>query len=441
MNFIDTSFFYWAILLIPLTVAVFYAAALRRRKLMARLLGSRANDPAFATVSLSKRNIRFLLLLVAFLLLLVAAARPWWGTRAIPYTANSRDVLVLFDVSKSMLATDVAPSRLKHAQYLLSELIRNNRGDRFGLVAFAGDAYLECPLTGDKTSLMQYVDELSPETVPLGGTNLERALNVAAAAFEAAEGNFRAVVLITDGDELDGNSRQAVEALKKKHIPLLVIGLGDPAVPALVPEPDGSFKRDAGGELVKTRLAEKELRELALSTGGLYVRSTAGDSGLSALESRIKSLIPAETSGGMRSVPIERFPGFLAAALVLLLGFFLISERRLAAVLLVCCALAAQAEPLAKEPSAKDAKAPAKSAAPAVQKAEELYNQALELQLQAKPEATANYEQAIQLAADRPEVRARSFFNHGADSHRQLRENIAKSLESLRGQQLDGANR
>ncbi|MBO5763017.1 MAG: VWA domain-containing protein, partial [Lentisphaeria bacterium] len=319
MRLIDASVFYWLPVLIPAVVVILLSAHSRRQKILRLLTGNRAGDPAKTSLSTGKRALRQILLGGVILLLLTAAARPWWGTEAIPYSAAGRDLLILFDVSKSMLATDVAPSRLKHAQYLVKEIAAANRGDRFGLIAFAGGAFLECPLTTDLVSFDQYVDELSPETIPTGGTNLESALRTASRAFEAAEGNFRAVILISDGDELSGDARRALEEFRSKKIPLFVIGLGDPEVPALVPEPDGSYKRDASGELVRTKLAESQLRQLALDTGGIYVRSTAADPGIGAIDSRIKALMPEATTSGVRTIPVERFPVFLAAALFLLM--------------------------------------------------------------------------------------------------------------------------
>ena len=447
MNFLHGADFYWLLILIPGALILLTMAGARRRRLLRLVLGTRAEDPDAVGLSRGRRAVRFVLLLLAAVLLLTAAARPWWGTRPVPYSATGRDVLVLFDVSKSMLATDVAPSRLKHAQYLLKELVNANRGDRFGLVAFAGTSFLECPLTTDRTSFMQYVDELSPESIPVGGTNIERALRTAEEAFQAAEGNFRAILLITDGDELSGESRRAVEGLRAKHIPLFILGLGDPDVPALVPEPDGSFKRDAQGELVKTRLAENALRELALSTGGVYVRSTALDSGLGEIERRIQALVPANVGSGVRSVPIERFPYFLIAAAVLLLGYFLLNDRRSVAVLIllgltVFPALGEPLPPNEKQKAAEDSPAvPDEAAEPETADPVQLYNQALTWQQEGREEASSLYEKAIRKAGENTAVGARSFFNLGVGRHRGARELLGKARQTLQSQQLDAAAR
>lgn len=128
---------------------------------------------------------------------------------------------MLFDVSKSMKATDLAPSRLEHAKFLLRRLVEREGNDRFGLIPFAGTAYLSCPLTSDKVAFNQYIDELDPDAIPLGGTNMEIALSKAVEAFKAAAGGNRAIVIFTDGDELSGDSTRVIAELKKKGIHFL----------------------------------------------------------------------------------------------------------------------------------------------------------------------------------------------------------------------------
>lgn len=327
MNFIHPQFFYAVPLLLAVVIILSLAAAARRRKKLAALLGSSASDPDAVKLSPGRRRIRNGCLLLAMLFLVAAAARPFWDSQLVPYEPHGRDLMVLFDVSKSMRATDIAPSRLEHAKFLLRQLVEADPGDRFGLVAFAGTAYLACPLTSDQLAFNQYIDELSTDTVPLGGTNLELALNTAMTAFKAAAAGNRAIILMTDGDELSGDSSRIIGELKKKEIPLFVIGLGDPEVGAPVPEEDGTLKRDRDGKLITTRLNEINLRRLAAETGGIYVRSSVTDTGLAAVENRIKRLDQAEQEGGKRTVPIEKFPLALIAAGALLLIYFLISER------------------------------------------------------------------------------------------------------------------
>ena len=319
-----------------------------------------------------------------------------------------------------MWATDVAPSRLEHAKYLLRELVDRTGNDRFGIVAFAGRAFLACPLTSDKTTLNQYIDELSPASVPIGGTNLEMPIQIALQAFDAAAGN-RAVLLMTDGDELSGDSAGAVAKLRERKIPLFVVGLGDPNIAAPVPDEGGGFKRTAKGELATSRLNESKLREFAAETGGIYVRSTVTDPGLTPIINRIDSLGKAEQESRDKSIPYDDFPFLLGAAALLFVLYLVTGERpfewRKAAGLL------ALALPLL-----------CIGATPA-----ELYNSAREGQLAGDKKASELYEQAIREGVGDREVRARALYNLGIAAHQGVEADIKKALDSVKSQQLDPA--
>ena len=327
MNFNDPQYFWWMIPVSALVIILACRAGKRKKEQLKLLLGSAADDPDAVILSKGFRRFRIFLLLVVLLFLAAAAARPYWTSRMVPYAQSGRDIMVLFDVSKSMLATDIAPSRLAHAKYILRELVKGDPQDRFGLVAFAGTAYTACPLTSDPVAFEQYIDELSPDLVPVGGTNLEQALRAAAKAFKAAGGSNRAIVLFTDGDELEGDSARILAELKKRNTPLFIVGLGDPQSGAPVPDGSGGFRRDEAGKLIVTKLAESKLVRSAEATGGMYIRSTVTDTGLAALERRIKALATAEQSSGVRTIPVEKFPLALVAAACVLLLYLVISER------------------------------------------------------------------------------------------------------------------
>ena len=176
------------------------------------------------------------------------------------------------------------PSRLEHGKWLLKKLTRSNKDANFGMVAFAGKAFLSCPVTGDRVSLEQCIDELACDLVPVGGTNLAEALDTACRALQAAGGSSRDIILITDGEELTGDVTRTLEKIKKAGIRLLIVGIGDPAVPALIPEVDNAgqkhFKRDKAGNLVRTRLNEELLRKIASESGGIYINSSSLNPGI-----------------------------------------------------------------------------------------------------------------------------------------------------------------
>ncbi|MEG2076785.1 MAG: VWA domain-containing protein, partial [Victivallaceae bacterium] len=227
MNFLNVELWY----LLPLAAAILivfgWLGCVKRKKILKMYLGrERAQNPAFVIFSPEKRWLRNLLLGVVWLLLFIAAARPWWGNNLVDYESGGRDVMIVFDVSKSMLASDVAPNRLEHAKMLVREIVQEHPGDRFGLIAFAGSAFISCPLTSDSISFDEYLKELGPDAVPVGGTNLEAALKSVLRGFDAAAGNDKAVIIFTDGEELTGDATAVLNDLKRSRIKLLVVGIG-----------------------------------------------------------------------------------------------------------------------------------------------------------------------------------------------------------------------
>ncbi|WP_147835841.1 vWA domain-containing protein, partial [Victivallis vadensis] len=431
-------------------VLAVYASHCRKQKVRA-LLGNGDTDPAAVKLSPPRRRFRIFLLLLTMLFLIAAAARPFWSSQLVPFEPRGRDLMVIFDVSKSMLATDIAPSRLEHAKFLLRQLVESAPNDRFGLVAFAGKAYLACPLTSDSLAFTQYIDELNTDTVPLGGTNLEAALRVAEQAFKAAAGGNRGILLFTDGDELAGNSAALVDELRKRQIPLFIVGLGDPEVGAPVPEADGTLKRDASGQLITSKLAETSLKKLAGETGGIYVRSTVTDTGLAVIENRIKRLDTAEQQGAQRTLPIEKFPLALIAAAICLVLYFLLSERPLeyrfsrpksAALLLLPAMLfllagAAAPEKPETAPAQQPKEIPVEPEPPS--DPAELYNLARERQIAGDEKAANLYETVIRDAADRPDLQTRSLYNLGTGEHRNARTIAQQAVAKVKAQQLDPA--
>ena len=463
INFLNAA----ALWLLPAVLVVigvlYWRAKARRRTFLQALLGPRANSSDYVIVSHGRRALRFFLFFTAMICLIAAIARPFWGYRIIPCENRSRDVMVLFDVSKSMLADDLKPDRLEHAKWLVRQLVAESQGDRFGLIAFAGQAFLECPLTSDKTSFFNYLNELDTSTIPVGGTNLQFALEDAVKAFKAAEGGNRAVLLLTDGEELTGNSSAVLSALKSKNIPLFVVGIGDPVTPALIPldqKADGSYiyLKDKQGNPVKTKLNEKQLISLAKRSGGMYVRSTTSNTGLAQVSDAIKDLVPKDLEKGTTTEPIERFYWPLALALILLSLWFVISERggngkkngkkATAATLLILGSMILLPEAKAQDQGMNpQGEIPRKESAvkendtkkkPEIS-IEKLYNKGLDLQKKKQPQAQTFYEKAISKAAKRPDIRERAFQNMGVDFHNKARGDIQQSWAQVQQQSLDGA--
>lgn len=473
MDFENSLILLHLLWILPMFGLITYYASLKRKKILFKIFGSHSEESQYTTISKGRRYLKIWLMLFAIIFLVIAAARPRWGWRILPFSGRGRDVMIVLDVSKSMNSTDVQPTRLKHAKLFIRNLIKKCPGDRFGLVAFAGSAFLDCPLTVDKTSLFQTLDEIDCNSIPLGGTNVENALNTAISAFKAAEGGYRAIVLLTDGDELHGDSSKSIAKLKKMKIPLFIVGVGDPDGDGLIKLPGVNGKtvlmRDSKGDLVKSRLNERQLKKLKDAAGGIYVRSTATSSELNTIIKKIQGLVPKEYEKGNNKRPIERFHFPLFVAVILLLLILGISERRkdrkngngsvvkssAMVIFLFCATLSLQAqikegEKLPLSLPIADAIKPTSgikktegNASKAKKKlsAVDLYNKALKLQNENKIEKAAKlYNQAINRADGSPEVRGKSFQNLGVISHAQARavmqKDQDKALEILKKSEI-----
>ena len=264
----------------------------------------------------------------ALVCVVIALAGPRWGTKLVQRPSRSRDLLVVLDCSRSMLATDVSPSRLKHAKWFIRELIERTPGDRYGLIAFSGTAFLECPLTQDRSGILLFLDDMNTDTIPVGGTNIEEALRTALAAFKAAEGSHRAIILITDGDELQGDSRTMLDDLKERNIPIFAVGIGDPTLGSFIQTEGNKFITDKNGNRVNTKLNEASLQRIAEAVGGTYVHSTVVHDGIDHITGRVKGLIPEQQEDNTISKPIERYQIPLLFGLICLLIRTFLGERK-----------------------------------------------------------------------------------------------------------------
>jgi len=434
MKFIAPERLYWiAVLLLP-AAAVCYAWWRRDRELR-RLFANRESAAAALRLSLAGRIARTALIFIAMAAILVAAARPYWRSRRVVFSGQGRDVAVVFDVSKSMWARDVPPSRLEHAKFMLRQLVEKLRGDHISLIAFAGNAYPACPLTSDRAVLNEYIDELAPDLVQRGGTNLEKGLREALKTLNGAAGT-QAIVVITDGDELSGDSSKVISELNRRKIPLVVIGVGDPKHPAVLPNEKGVPRRDWKNKVITSALNEPALKRLAAETNGAYVRSTVADTGADAAVKRIEELAPADHEKTERELPEERFDIFLIAAAAALLLALIVPERPwkgTAAALALCVLIpwsVGANEPEREEKNLEHRISEAPTAAA-------LYNLGLERIKAEDISGAGRCFEAVLRHPDRNErVRAKALLNLGVMEHECARQTLEEAREQLKRQEL-----
>lgn len=329
MNFHHPNLFLHLLWLTPALFLITYLGVRRRQRKLSLIV----SDPTLRTrltpnVSLLKRRWRHVLFYAALPLLIVAAAGPHWGSRLVQRPRHSRDLLIALDTSRSMLAQDVSPSRLQHAKWFIRQLLEQTPGNRYGLIAFAGTAFLECPLTQDRSGFLLFLNDISTDTIPVGGTNIEAALKTAMEAFRAAEGSHRAVIVITDGEELQGDAVALLDEFRGKNIPVMIVGIGDAQIGSYIQVEGNKFVTDKDGNRVKTKLNERLLQKLASAAGGTYVHSTVVHDGVKPIVDKIQNLVPEQQEENTVSRPIERYQLPLAVGVILLLLRLCLNERK-----------------------------------------------------------------------------------------------------------------
>jgi len=316
---------------LPVLALVFFALLRRRERQLAQLVAPNLWPVMAPQRSQPRQRWRLALWLAAATLLIIALARPQWGFHWEDVKRRGLDILVVLDTSRSMSAQDIKPNRLQRAKWGVRDLIGKLHGDRIGLIAFAGGSYVACPLTIDYAAFAAMLEDVYVGFVPRGGTATAQALETAMHSFETGGIADRAIVLVTDGDDLEGDPLAVIPELKAKNIRVYAVGIGSAEGELIPDETEGhaGFFKDRQGNVVKTTLHEDVLRRLALDTGGAYVRATPSDFGLERIyDLGIAQLKRAEQTGRLSKIFEERFPWFIGTALVLLLGEALIAPRK-----------------------------------------------------------------------------------------------------------------
>jgi Ca-activated chloride channel family protein len=322
----------WLLLGVPVLVALYVLTFRLRRRALAALGDLPLLRRLVRGADTERRVIKAVLVVAAFVFLVLALARPQWGAREETVSRRGVDVILAVDTSLSMLAEDVRPSRLVQARAAVSSFIDLLRGDRVGLVAFAGAAYVACPLTLDYAAAGLFVDLLDTGLLPVQGTGIAQAIRTATRAFTATERRHRVLVLITDGEDHEGDVEAAARAAAAEGIVIYTVGVGSPAgepIPLRNARGDViGYKEDRDRRKVTSRLGEAPLEAIALATGGKYFRSTPEGIELQKVYEEIAAMDQRTMQGRMTTVHEERYQVPLLVALLLLGLEAAIPERR-----------------------------------------------------------------------------------------------------------------
>ncbi len=264
------------------------------------------------------KNTAFIL---ALFFIVVALARPKWGLKQVEAKSLSSDIVVAIDVSKSMLAQDLKPDRITRAKIVFKDLSEKLKGQRIGLIAFAGQAYWQCPLTSDIKAFEMFLSLLDTDAVPFYGTNIAAPIELACESLKKIPSNAKALVIITDGESFDGDLKHSLEVAKESQTKIFCVGIGTEKGEPIPTYENGQFKeylKDEKGKTVVTKLDSSTLEQIALATGGRYYNMNQNPS-LSSLIDRLNKLDKIEGTANIFNNLEDRFYYPLSIALLFLL--------------------------------------------------------------------------------------------------------------------------
>ena len=321
---------FYAMVLLPIVAGIHFWARKRSESLIAKVVAPRLRQQLAGAVSPGRRILKTVLILLTFACIVTALARPQMGFIQREIKQRGRDIIIAVDTSRSMLATDVTPTRLARAKLVAQDLLALLRGDRIGLVAFAGSAFLQAPLTVDYTAVLGALDALDTTVIPKGGSDIAAAIETAEEAFGKGEGKTRALIILTDGEELSADAVAAAKKAGELGVRIFTVGIGS-AEGSLIPLPTAGagadFVRDSAGKPVQSRLDENRLKEIAAAGEGFYLPMSTDV----AREIFEKGILPIETSetGVLSSkLPIERYQWPVGAGILFLALWMLLGDRR-----------------------------------------------------------------------------------------------------------------
>ncbi|HLB01448.1 MAG TPA: VWA domain-containing protein [Bacteroidota bacterium] len=324
-----TEFLYALLVLLPLAGIYVYGAA-RRKKMMGRLgepalLASLVRSPGKY-----KRPVKFFLISAAAAFLITGLANPQIGTKLEEVKREGVDAMIVLDVSNSMKAEDIKPSRLDHAKQNISRMLDRLGNDRVGLIVFAGQSYLQLPLTTDYPAVRLVLNTIDTDAVPVPGTAIGSAIRLAMESFIAGETKHKVIILVTDGENHEDDALAGTEKARKEGVVIHTIGMGSPEGSPIPVYSGGSltgFKKDAAGSVVISKLNEDMLKQIADEGGGVYVRATNQQNEFDEIFRRISSMEKKEFGSKIFTDYEDRFQYFIAMALLFLLAEFFLSER------------------------------------------------------------------------------------------------------------------
>ncbi len=325
MHFGEPSIFFW-LFSIPVLIFVFIAGWRLRRKTESKLGDKSLIKRLKRTGALERRFLKALFILLAITLIIVSLTKPRWGKGMRKVSTEGVDIVFALDISKSMLAEDIKPNRLKRAKIEMENFIDNLKGNNIGLVCFAGSAHIQCPLTVDYSAASMFLDAANTSMITQTGTSLGDAIRTSVSVFKGKKESSKVIVLLTDGEDHGSDPIDAARKAKEKNIVIHTVGIGAKrGEPIPIRDSNGNLKRykkDKNGEIIMTRMNSDILSEIASVTGGIFI-AAENSVELESVFNKISQMEKSKLKTKMKVTYYERFQWFLFPALVFLLLAFL----------------------------------------------------------------------------------------------------------------------
>ena len=318
----------YLLLLLPFLAAFYLYSNYRRRKAIRKFGDPVLMAQLMPDVSKYRPDVKFWLVFAAIGLFAVLLARPQFGSKLETVKRQGVEVMIALDISNSMLAQDVQPSRLEKAKRLVAQLVDKMENDKVGMIVFAGDAFTQLPITSDYISAKMFLESINPSLISKQGTAIGAAINLATRSFTPQEGVGRAVIVITDGENHEGGAVEAAKAAAEKGIQVSVLGVGMPDGAPIPVEGTNDFRRDRDGNVVVTRLNGQMCQEIAQAGDGIYVRVDNSNAAQKVIAQEINKMAKADVETQVYTEFNEQFQAVAWIILLLLLAEMLILERK-----------------------------------------------------------------------------------------------------------------
>ncbi len=317
----------YLLFLIPIFYICLYVYIRRRKKVLEQFADSALMDRLMPHYSTAKLYLRLVLYSFAFVFLVLSLSRPQMGAKIKQKKSKGAEVMIVLDVSNSMLAEDYSPNRLERGKLAISKLVDKLHNDRIGLIIFAGSPFVQLPITTDYVSAKFFLNNISTNSIANQGTNIEDALSLAMKSFTQESENSRAIILITDGENHTGDPVKLAEIAKEKGIRIYTIGVGSKEGKAILS--NGEYIRDEAGDIVVSKLDETVLIDIAKASGGAYVQATNENFGLSPIIDQIRSMEEKDFYSVSFEEYDEQYMSFLIFALMFFVVELLVGKRKI----------------------------------------------------------------------------------------------------------------